>query len=164
MNGNVNKKDIWKKSNIFCTKAFMSAVKDYRTWILFVVYWMCFGVEITVLSFMPNYFMYTFGLSAASAGGYVFIFSAMNLFARSCGGYGSDVLYRKYGIQGRVYTLFLVLMAESVFLFIFSFGDFSLGYSVVILLFFSFYVQCAEGIINLFLILSYMSIFSCVIP
>ena len=146
VDGNLDYKKMFTKEKLFNMTQFKITCQDYRTWILFVVYMICFGVEITVLSFLANYLRDHFELDPTTAGLFVFMFSCLNLFARSIGGYGSDILYRKYGIQGRVYTLFLVLIAESIFLFIFSFGDFNLGYSIVILLFFSFYVQCAEGI------------------
>ena len=146
VNGNLDYKKLIKKSNLFNMKQFKATIIDYRTWILFVVYMICFGVEITVITYFQIYFIEQFNLNPTTAGLFVFMFSCLNLFARSAGGYGSDILYRRYGIQGRVYTLFIVLILESIFLFLFCFGGFSLGYSVVILLIFSFYVQCAEGI------------------
>jgi len=146
VNGNLNYQSMVTRKKLLDFSVLWQTVKDSRTWILFAVYMACFGVEITVISFLQEYFRDTYGLSPDRAGLYVFMFSCLNLFARSVGGYGSDILYKKYSIQGRVYILVLTLLAESIFLLIFAFSSFNLGYCVVILLFFSFYVQCAEGI------------------
>eukprot|EP01083_Nonionella_stella_P073294 198092_1 len=146
--GNVSDtNNIWTTSHLFNLTALGHTCRDYRTWIFFIIYASCFGVEITILSFMKDYLHQQFNLSLVAAGSFVFMFSSLNLFARSVGGFATDMLYRKYGIQGRVYTLCLVLIAESIFLLLFSFGGhIDLMYSLVTMLFFSFYVQCAEGI------------------
>eukprot|EP01084_Bolivina_argentea_P182919 315708_1 len=54
---------------------------DYRTWILFLVYAACFGIELTVLRFAVGFFTDEFGLTQELAGFIILCFSFCNLFA-----------------------------------------------------------------------------------
>eukprot|EP01084_Bolivina_argentea_P175582 304031_1 len=146
--GNISKEHI--TARIWCTfnkYKWKRILCDYRVWLLSLSYALCFGIEITVLNYCVEYFVYQFGIASTSAGWMVFAFSFLNLFARGFGGYLSDILSAKYGLQGKVYCLFLVLLFEALFLFLFAFSSFHFGYSVLMMLFFSCYVQIAEGIV-----------------
>ena len=68
-------------------ESFLSVLKDYRVWILFIVYAACFGMELTVYGTMDDYLQNTFGLSRSTAGNLVLSFALMNIFARTLGGY-----------------------------------------------------------------------------
>jgi NNP family nitrate/nitrite transporter-like MFS transporter len=131
-------------------EGFMRAIKDYRTFILHLCYAACFGTELTVLRFAVGYFIYEFGLSQETSGFIILCFSFCNLFARSIGGLVADVVSRfaEKSLQGRVWSLFIVLFAQSLFLIGFSFGSAtgSLGYTIFMLIAFSLFVQAAEGV------------------
>eukprot|EP01084_Bolivina_argentea_P274643 468166_1 len=128
---------IWCTFNKYKWKRILS---DYRIWLLSISYAICFGIEITVLNYFVDYFVNQFNTNIKTAGLITFCFSLLNLFARGFGGYLSDILYLKYGIQGRIYCLFCVLIFESLFLLLFAFSGFHFGYSVLMMVFFSFYV------------------------
>eukprot|EP01084_Bolivina_argentea_P249920 418534_1 len=142
VNGNLDYKRVISYDKLTDMTRFKNTVNDYRTWILFLLYGQCFGVEIIIITYIQSYFQYEFGLNHTDSGLIVFMFSFLNLFARSIGGYMSD----KLNIHARLYLLFLILFGESIFLFIFSFGTFSLEFSIIFITFFSCFVQCAEGI------------------
>eukprot|EP01083_Nonionella_stella_P060868 158727_1 len=143
--------DLKNKPNISDASAFKIGMSDYRTWILFVAYAACFGIELSVLTFTVDYFMNVFHVEQGLAGFIVLCFSFSNLFARSIGGIISDVVARfaEKSLQGRVISLFIVLLWEGIFLTAFSFAQFvsdNLVYPIIMLVLFSFGVQAAEGI------------------
>eukprot|EP01084_Bolivina_argentea_P189343 325625_1 len=125
---------------------------DYRTWILSCGYAACFGIELTVLRFCVGYLMDQFGMTQSMAGFIVLCFSLCNLFARSIGGIIADIVsrYSSESLHGRVLSLFIIIITESVFLILFAFGAHptwinSLGYTITTLICFSLCVQAAEG-------------------
>ena len=50
-------------------------------------------------------------------------FGLTNLFARSLGGWMSDVMYKKWGVRGRIWALFLQIVAEGILMLIFTARD-----------------------------------------
>ncbi|PKD19654.1 MFS transporter [Salegentibacter salinarum] len=123
---------------------FLTAIKDYRVWILFVVYGVCFGIELTVYGTMDSYLQNTFNLERVTAGNIILGFALMNLFARTLGGYFGDKSGEKGGLRGRVFFLTLILIAEGVILSLFSMAG-SLIIAIILLTAFSLAVQMAEG-------------------
>ena len=71
-------------------EAYMGGIFNINTWLLFVQYACCFGVEITMNNAAALYFKDQFGLTTESAAAIASIFGWMNLFARGMGGYVSD--------------------------------------------------------------------------
>jgi MFS transporter, NNP family, nitrate/nitrite transporter len=123
---------------------FLTAAKDYRSWILFLVYAGCFGIELTVYGIMDDYLQAQFGLSRATAGTLVACFALMNIFARTMGGFFGDKFGIKKGLKGRVQFLMMILMVEGIILATFS----QITYfplAIVVLILFSLSVQMAEG-------------------
>ena len=94
---------------------FLEALKDYRVWILFVVYAACFGIELTVYGTMDDYLQNTFSLNRITAGNIVLSFALMNLFARTLGGYFGDKFGKLKGLRGRVLFLVVILFKLKVF-------------------------------------------------
>jgi NNP family nitrate/nitrite transporter-like MFS transporter len=126
--------------------------KDRRVWALFLIYGLCFGVELTFASFgalyFTDYFDYFKQLStvdAARMAGFVAAgYGMMNLFARTCGGLISDRCGRKWGLNGRVRFLFAVLFFEGLLLMLFSQLS-SLLIAIPTLMVFAVFVQMSNG-------------------
>ncbi len=124
--------------------SFLNAIKDYRVWILFVVYAACFGMELTVYGTMDDYLQNTFQLERVTAGNLVLSFALMNIFARTLGGFFGDRFGRLKGLRGRVLFLAIILGIEGLMLSLFS-GMTGLTFGVIFLVGFSLTVQMAEG-------------------
>ncbi|MBT2160234.1 MFS transporter [Zobellia barbeyronii] len=125
-------------------EGFMSVLKDYRVWILFVVYGASFGIELTVYGTMDDYLQNTFGVSRSMAGNLVLSFALMNIFARTLGGFFGDRFGKLKGLRGRVLFLTMILAVEGVMLTIFSTTT-SIAFGMIFLILFSLSVQMAEG-------------------
>ncbi|MDO6809074.1 MFS transporter [Zobellia galactanivorans] len=125
-------------------EGFLSVLKDYRVWILFVVYGASFGIELTVYGTMDDYLQNTFGISRSMAGNLVLSFALMNIFARTLGGFFGDRFGRLKGLRGRVLFLTMILAVEGVMLTIFSTTT-SIAFGMIFLILFSLSVQMAEG-------------------
>lgn len=123
---------------------FLTAIKDYRVWILFVVYACCFGIELTVYGTMDDYLQNTFQLERITAGNIVLSFALMNLFARTLGGICGDKFGKLKGLRGRVLFLSFILVVQGTILATFSTVS-SLYIAIGILILFSLSVQMAEG-------------------
>ncbi|WP_335966407.1 MFS transporter [Galbibacter sp. PAP.153] len=123
---------------------FLEAIKDYRVWILFIVYAACFGIELTVYGTMDDYLQNTFRLERITAGNIVLSFALMNVFARTLGGFFGDRFGNKKGLRGRVLFLAIILAVEGIMLSVFSTIT-SLTLGIFFLVAFSLSVQMAEG-------------------
>lgn len=123
---------------------FGTVLKDYRTWILFVVYAACFGIELTVYGTMDDYLQNTFQLKRVTAGNIVLSFALMNIFARTLGGFFGDKFGKLKGLRGRVLFLAGILTVQGVMLMTFS-SSTSIVVGIVFLILFSLSVQMAEG-------------------
>ncbi|WP_434035239.1 MFS transporter [Formosa sp. 4Alg 33] len=143
-----NYKDLKASGNMPQTKkddvGFMEAVKDYRVWILFLVYAACFGIELTVYGTMDDYLQNTFQLERVTAGNIVLSFALMNIFARTLGGFFGDLFGKLKGLRGRVLFLAAILAIEGVMLALFSTAT-GIVVGISLLILFSLSVQMAEG-------------------
>ena len=126
---------------------FAMALKDYRVWMLFILYGACFGMELHINNIAALYFIDYFGLGIALAGFIAMLFGLMNIFARTMGGAFGDVLGHKWGLKGRVFALFIIVLCEGLALVLFSriHMGIGLGFAVATMVFFSLFVQMAEG-------------------
>ena len=125
-------------------ESFMLAIKDYRVWALFVIYAVCFGVELTINNIAALYYHDQFQLDVKTAGLIAGLFGLMNIFARTVGGVFSDFFAKKTGLRGRVIFLFFVLLGEGVMLIVFS-QMAVLVLAVATMMAFSLFVQMSEG-------------------
>ncbi len=123
---------------------FFKVIKDYRIWILFVVYAASFGIELTVYGTMDDYLQNTFQLERLTAGNIVLSFALMNIFARTLGGFFGDKFGKLKGLRGRVLFLSFILTLQGIMLVTFSTTT-SIIVGVVFLILFSLSVQMAEG-------------------
>jgi len=124
--------------------SFLSILKDYRVWLLFLVYACCFGIELTVYGTMDDYLQNTFSLDRIMAGNIVLSFALMNIFARTLGGFFGDRFGNSNGLKGRVLFLSAILALEGIMLAAFS-NITSLTLAIIFLVAFSLTVQMAEG-------------------
>jgi len=125
-------------------KSFCDATLDFNTWLLFVQYACCFGVEITMNNAAALYFKDKFLLSTESAAAIASIFGWMNLFARSLGGFLSDKANARWGMRGRLGWQSFVLLVEGAMVIVFANSE-TLSSSISVLVLFSIFVQAAEG-------------------
>ena len=125
-------------------ESFILAIKDYHVWALFIIYAVCFGVELTINNIAALYYHDQFGLDVKTAGLIAGLFGLMNIFARTMGGMFSDLFARKMGLRGRVLFLFIALLGEEVSLILFSqMGVLAVAIGTMIV--FSLFVQMSEG-------------------
>ena len=146
LNGNF--KDLRASGEMVSTKkdqiGFLEVLKDYRVWILFVVYAASFGIELTVYGTMDDYLQNTFQLERVTAGNIVLSFALMNIFARTLGGFFGDKFGKLKGLRGRVLFLAFILTIQGLMLITFSTTT-SIIVGVTFLILFSLSVQMAEG-------------------
>ncbi|MEP4037423.1 MULTISPECIES: MFS transporter [unclassified Pseudophaeobacter] len=126
------------------TADYFRAMADYRVWILFMIYGACFGIELTVNNVAALYFYDYFDLSLVAAGGVAASFGLMNIFARTLGGIFGDNFGALWGLKGRSFWLFIVLLGEGCALMVFSQMQ-VLFLALPMLIIFSLFTQMAEG-------------------
>ena len=124
--------------------SFRDGALNFNTWLLFIQYGCCFGVELTMNNASATYFKETFELTTESAAAIASIFGWMNLFARGLGGFTSDIFNRKMGMRGRLIWQTVCLLIEGAMVLVFA-NTSSLGLAIFILVIFSSFVQAAEG-------------------
>jgi NNP family nitrate/nitrite transporter-like MFS transporter len=96
------------------------AAKDYRTWILTIAYAACFGVEITVDNYAATFFHEEYKATLIMAGLLASIFGWLNLFARALGGIFSDRIGKRFGFDGKITFLAVLLLLEGLSIIWFS--------------------------------------------
>jgi MFS transporter, NNP family, nitrate/nitrite transporter len=94
--------------------------RDYRVWLLFVLYAACFGVELTIDNVAALYFKDSFHVGLALAGLLAGATGMMNIFARTLGGVAGDRVGGRWGLGGRCFLLGSVILAEGLALVSFS--------------------------------------------
>jgi NNP family nitrate/nitrite transporter-like MFS transporter len=143
-----NYKELRKKGELSSSKkdqiGFLEVLRDYRVWILFLVYAACFGIELTVYGTMDDYLQNTFKIKRVTAGNIVLSFALMNIFARTLGGFLGDKFGKTYGLRGRILFLAMILSLEGIMLITFS-SITILSFGIIFLVAFSLTVQMAEG-------------------
>jgi NNP family nitrate/nitrite transporter-like MFS transporter len=124
---------------------FREAARDYRVWLLFLLYGACFGVEITVDNVAALYFKDSFHVSLKLAGFLASLIGMMNLFARALGGIAGDWAGSRWGLEGRTRLLGLTLFLQGLMMIEFSRLT-TLGAATTAFLFFGLFVCMACGV------------------
>lgn len=142
-----NYKDLKKHgvmAEVSAAASFRSGAVNFNTWLLFLQYACCFGVELTMNNAAALYFKDEFGQTTESAAAIASIFGWMNLFARGLGGAASDFANKKMGMRGRIWTQTVLLLGEGAMVLVFA-NTTSLAFAIVVMVIFSLFVQAAEG-------------------
>jgi len=124
--------------------SFFKACKDYRVWVLFLVYGACFGIEITIDNIATLYFVDNFDLSLMQAGIIAGLFGFMNIFARALGGIFGDKAGKKFGLQGRMIILSVFLLLEGLGIILFS-SMHLLPWAIATMLIFALFLKMSNG-------------------
>jgi NNP family nitrate/nitrite transporter-like MFS transporter len=96
------------------------AARNYRAWMLFITYSACFGLELFVHGVAASYYVDRYGFDLKSAGMAAGIFGLLAVFARPLGGWLSDRLARRRGLDARTALLFALMLGEGIGLLLFS--------------------------------------------
>ena len=123
---------------------FKQAMVNYRVWMLAITYGACFGVEIFIHGVAASYYVDRFGLNLETAGLAAGSFGLLALFARALGGIASDKIAGRFGLDGRTWLLFGLMVGEGVGLLAFSSMD-SVGLAIVAMLSFGLFTHMACG-------------------
>jgi NNP family nitrate/nitrite transporter-like MFS transporter len=99
---------------------FKAAMVNYRVWMLFVTYGLCFGIELFVHNVAASYYVDKYGMDLQHAGLAAGSFGLLALFARALGGIVSDRIARAKGLDGRTLLLFALMLGEGIGLIWFS--------------------------------------------
>lgn len=130
--------------DVSATTSFHEGAQNLNTWLLFLQYGCCFGVELTMNNAAAMYFQEKFNLGTEKAAMISSAFGAMNIFARALGGYVSDKCNSRMGLRGRLIWQTTCLLLEGTMVLCFAHAS-SLPLAITILVFFSISVQSAEG-------------------
>ncbi len=131
-------------SNPSATKSLISGILNFNTWLLFLQYGCCFGVELTMYNATALYFHDKYGKSTETAAAIASIFGWFNIFSRGLGGYISDVAMSKYGMRGRLVVLTALLILEGALVMVFA-NMHALGASIAVMSMFAILVQACNG-------------------
>lgn len=125
-------------------QSFKRACANYRVWLLFVTYGACFGVEIFIHNIAASHYVERFGLSLKAAGLAAASFGLLALFARALGGYVSDRIARRFGLDGRGLLLFALILGEGLGLLWFAQAE-TVALAVVAMITFGLFTHMACG-------------------
>jgi nitrate/nitrite transporter NarK len=111
-------------------------------------YCFSFGVELVVNGNITSYFQETYGMTQSEAGMIGSIFGFLNIFARSLGGWMSDLFSARWGLRGRLWALFIQDFFMAICLVTFSAigrDSAGIGGMIVNLVFWSILTNMTEG-------------------
>lgn len=129
---------------VSASASFRQGAVNFNTWLLYIQYGCCFGVELTMNNAAALFFNEEFGLSTEKAAAVASIFGFMNIFARGLGGFLSDKANAKMSLRGRILVQMVLLLLEGICIYIFA-NMKQLWAAIMMLTIFSIFVQGAEG-------------------
>jgi len=139
--------EVTKATTMDAIKSFFWSLKDINVIILCIQYACSFGVELALDNIIGMFFFTSFGLNQTISGLIGSIFGLMNIFSRASGGLIADLTSKLFGhsLEGRLLAHFGIHLLEGITLLIFSFVTHSLSSSIIVMIFFSYFVQATCG-------------------
>jgi MFS transporter, NNP family, nitrate/nitrite transporter len=95
-----------------------AVLTDMRTWMLSLGYATTFGYELALDANLANTLLALFkspSFKQSDAGSLAATYGLLNLFCRFFGGFGSDRLYARYGIQAKKYWTLALAILQGIF-------------------------------------------------
>ena len=129
---------------VSAASSFRAGALNFNSWILFLHYACCFGVELTMNNAAALYFTDQFGQSTESAAALASIFGWMNIFARALGGFVSDKCNAHMGMRGRIIVHTFCLIMEGILVLVFAHTP-TLGASIAVMTFFAIFAEMSCG-------------------
>ena len=111
---------------------------------LTIAYAACFGVEITIDNFAATFFHDDYKTTLIMAGLLASIFGWINIFARALGGIVSDKVGKRFGFNGKVSLLAVLLLLEGIGIMLFSNAG-GITLAIVMMFFFGLCLKMANG-------------------
>ncbi|XP_059670122.1 high affinity nitrate transporter 2.7 isoform X2 [Cornus florida] len=123
----------------------INGLKNYRGWILGLLYGYSFGVELTTDNIVAQYFYDRFHVKIQTAGAIAASFGLANIVSRPAGGVVSDEMGRRFGMRGRLWGLWVVQTVAGLLCVLLGRVN-SLWGSIGVMCGFSVFVQAAAGL------------------
>ncbi|KAI8140684.1 major facilitator superfamily domain-containing protein [Fennellomyces sp. T-0311] len=114
--------------------------------LIMMIHYACsFGIELAIDNVIGQVFREKFSLDTSTSSYIGSIFGLLNICSRLCGGLFSDFLAHRFHLPGRILAHLILMTLEGIFLIGFSFGLINMATAIVLMIFFSFFVQSVCG-------------------
>ena len=120
--------------------SFRSGIYNFNSWLLFLQFAGCCGVDVTMCNGCALYFNQRYHQSIPTSGAIAFVYGFAAIYARGLGGYVSDWLGERFQLLGRLWIHFGFMLAQGGFNIWFARTE-ALNSSIISMVVFSIFVQ-----------------------